>query len=70
MRSRGIYIIPERIHAINELKALVDQKGIQSLFGNINFVQRFIPDYASIVNSTTKLFRKDHDFEWTLEAQI
>ena len=65
----GISIDPEGIEEINEFKPLVDQRGVQYFFDKIYFVQRFIPDYASIVNPINKLHRKDQYFEWTLEAQ-
>lgn len=67
MRSKGIYINPERIQEINELKDLVDRKGFQSFFGNINFVCRFILGYASIVKPITKLLRKDQSFNGPLK---
>lgn len=67
--SKGIYIDPKRIRVINELKPLVDRKGVQSFFGKINFVWRFIPNYASIFKPITKLLRKDQYFEWTSEVQ-
>ena len=35
----------------------------------INSVQRFIPDYSSIIKPMTKLLRKDHDFQWTPKFQ-
>ena len=47
----------------------MDWKGVQYFVGNINFVCKFILNYASIINPITKLLRKDQDFEWTLEAQ-
>lgn len=51
------------------MKASIDSKGVQSFFGKINFVCRFILDYASTVKPITKFLRKDKDFKWTFEAQ-
>jgi len=42
---------------------------VQSFFGKINFVRRFIPDSASIVKPISKLLRNDQAFEWTSEVQ-
>ena len=66
---KGIYIDPEWVKAINDLKPLKDQKPVQSFFGNINFVWRFIHDYVSIVKPINKLLKKGQKFEWTPEAQ-
>lgn len=69
VRSKGIYIDPVIIQAINELKAPIDRKLVHPFFGKINFVCRFILDYASIVKPITKLLRKNQDFEWTPKVQ-
>lgn len=69
VRSDGIYIELDRIRALNELKPPTNHKGVQSLFGKINFVQRFILDYALIVKPINKLLKKNKDFEWTPESQ-
>lgn len=69
MIKKGIYIDPQKIQDINELKPLVDRKGVQSFFGKINFVRIFILAYASIVKPITKFLRKDQYFEWTPEVE-
>jgi hypothetical protein len=56
--KEGIYIELERLKGVNELNAPSSQKGVQSFFGNINFVQRFVLDYASIVNPINLLLKK------------
>lgn len=67
--GKGIYIYPKRIEAINELNPPVNKKGVKSFFGKINFVQRFILEYASTIKPITKILRKDRDFEWSLEVK-
>jgi len=37
VRKEGIYIDPERINAINDLKPPTSRNGVQSLFGKIIF---------------------------------
>jgi hypothetical protein len=37
--------------------------------GKINFVRRFLLDYATIVKPTNLLLKKDHKFEWMQEIQ-
>jgi ribonuclease HI len=67
--KEGIYIDPERVKAINELNPPTSKKGVQSFFGKINFVRRFVPDYASIVKSINLLLKKEQRFEWTTDTQ-
>jgi hypothetical protein len=64
-----VYIDPERIKAINDLNPPTSKKGVQSFFGKINFVQIFVPNYATIVKPINKLLKKDQKFEWTSEIQ-
>jgi hypothetical protein len=66
--KEGIYIDPERVKAINELNPPSSKKGVQSFFGKINFVRRFVPDYASIVKPINSLLKKDQRFEWTSDT--
>jgi hypothetical protein len=67
--KEGIYIDPERIKGINELNAPSSEKGFQSFFGKINFMRRFVPDYASIVNLINLFLKKEKRFEWTTDTQ-
>jgi hypothetical protein len=67
--KEGIYIDPERVKSINELSPPTSRKGVQSFFGKINFVRRFVPDYATIVKPINVLLKKDKKFEWTQEIQ-
>jgi hypothetical protein len=64
-----IYIDPQRVKAINELNPPSSKKGVQSFFGKINFVQRFVPDYASIVKLIKSLLKKDQRFEWNSDTK-
>ena len=57
--KEGIYIDPERIKAINELKPPTFKKGFQSFFGKINFVRRFVFYYASIMKLINLLLKKE-----------
>jgi hypothetical protein len=67
--KEGIYIDPERIKEINELNPPTSKKGVQSFFSKINFVRRFVPDYASIVKPINLLLKKEQRFEWTMDTQ-
>jgi hypothetical protein len=67
--KEGIYIDPELFKAINELNRPSYKKGVQSFFGKINFVRRFVSNYESIVKSINLLLKKDQRFEWTMDTQ-
>jgi hypothetical protein len=67
--KEGIYIDLERVNAINDLNPPTSRKGVQYFFGKINFVRRFVPDYATIVKPINKLLKKDQKFEWTPDIQ-
>jgi hypothetical protein len=60
-----IYIDPGRVKAINDLNPPTSRKGVQSFFGKIKFVQRFVLNYATIFKPINKLLKKYHKFEWT-----
>ena len=47
--KRGISIEPERIKAIEQIPMPHNKKGMQSFMGTINFVRRFVPDFAQTV---------------------
>jgi hypothetical protein len=67
--KEGIYIDPERVKDINQLKPPSSKKVAQSFFGKINFERRFVPNYASIVKPINLLLKKDQRFEWTRNTQ-
>ena len=45
------------------------RKGIQSFLGKVNFVRRFIPNFAKIVKDITRMLKKGVDIKWTGEAK-
>jgi len=61
--KEGICIDTKRIKAINDLKPPTSKKGVQSFFSKIDFVRRFVPDYASIVKPINLLLKKEQGFE-------
>ena len=65
----GISIDLERIQSIKDVRPPVNKKSVQSFFGKIKFVRRFVLDYASIVKPLNKLFEKDQSFEWIEKSQ-
>jgi hypothetical protein len=61
---QGISIDPERVIAIQNLQAPTSKKEIQSFMGKINFVRRFIPDFARMVKPIHNMLKQDRSFSW------
>jgi hypothetical protein len=67
--NSGISIDPERIAAILNLPAPTSKKEVQAFIGIINFVRRFVPDFALMVKPIHNLLKKYHSFSWTYEVE-
>jgi hypothetical protein len=59
-----INIDPERIASILNLPAPTSKKEVQAFMGVINFVHRFVPDFAVMVKLIHNLVKKDCSFSW------
>jgi hypothetical protein len=67
--KEGIRIDPKRIEAIDTITIPRNIKEIQSFLGKINFLRRFIPNFAEIVKLITGMLKKDSGVNWTTEAR-
>jgi hypothetical protein len=65
----GIKIDPERVKAIQQIDIPRNKKSIQSFIGKINFLRRFIPNFAEIVKYITDMLKKDAEIKWIPEAR-
>lgn len=65
----GIMIDSNRVSAIQKLDLPRSKNEIQSFLGKVNFVRRFIPNFAEVVKNITKMLKKGEDFKWTAEAK-
>ena len=65
MSKRGISIDPERIKAIEQIPMPHNKKGMQSFMGTINFVRRFVPDFAQTVKPLQQMVKQNAQFKWT-----
>ena len=61
----GVSIDPERIKAIEQIPLPHNKKGMQSFMGTINFVRRFVPDFAQIVKPLQQMVKQNAQFKWT-----
>jgi hypothetical protein len=65
----GIKIDPERVKAIQQIDILRNKKSIQSFIGKINFLRRFIPNFAKIIKYITEMLKKDAEIKWIPKAK-
>jgi hypothetical protein len=65
----GIKIDPERVKAIQQIDIPRNKKSIQSFIGKINFLRRFIPNFAEIIKYITDMLKKDAEIKWIPEAK-
>ena len=63
--KEGVVIDPKRVSTIETLTLPRNKKKIQAFLGKINFLRRFIPNYAEILKDIIDMLRKDHEFKWT-----
>jgi hypothetical protein len=65
----GIKVDPKRVEAIDQINIPRNKKEIQSFLGRINFLRRFIPNFAEIIKLITDMLKKDNEVKWTTEAK-
>eukprot|EP00253_Pinus_taeda_P035119 PITA_35119 len=65
----GVKIDPERVKAIQTLSVPRSKKDIQSFLGKINFVRRFILNFAELVKHITSMLKKGSEIKW-IDATI
>ena len=63
--KKGISIDPERIKSIEQIPLTHNKKRMQSFMGTINFVRRFVPDFAQIVKPLQQMVKQNAQFKWT-----
>jgi ribonuclease HI len=67
--EEGIKIDPKRVEAIRNLSLPRSKKDIQSFLGTINFVRRFIGNFAELTKNITAMLKKDSKIKWTEAAK-
>ena len=65
MSAAGVQNDPERVKEIQTLSVPRLKKDIQSFLGKINFVRRFIPNFAELVKHVTSMLKKGAEVRWT-----
>ena len=65
----GVKVDPERFEVIKKVSLTNNIKARQYFNGQINFIRRFIPNLAELMNPLQKLLKKDAKFEWIDEGK-
>jgi hypothetical protein len=58
----GISIDPERVQSIKDVPPPANKKSLQSFFGKINFIRRFVPNFVESIKPMSVLLKKDTVF--------
>jgi hypothetical protein len=64
----GVSIDPERVQSIRDVFPPVNKNSLQSFFGKINFIRRFVPNFAERIKPMSALLKKDVAFRWDDKA--
>jgi hypothetical protein len=67
--KEGVKIDPQRVEAIKVISLPRNKKDIQYFLGKINFLRRFIPNFAEVVKDLTDMLKKDSEVKWSSEAR-
>ena len=63
----GVRIDPERVEAIDKIQRPKNVKGVQSFFGQINFLRRFVTNFAEISRPIARMMKKGVEIKWDEE---
>jgi hypothetical protein len=64
----GIYVDPERIQSIQDVRPPTNKKSLQLFFRKINFIRRFVPNFVERIKPMSALLKKDMTFRWDDKA--
>ena len=67
--EKGIKIDPNRVTAIQQIGLPRNKKEIQSFLGKVNFLRRFITNFAEVVKYINNMLKKDNNFQCSKEAK-
>jgi hypothetical protein len=68
--AEGVRIDPSRVEVIQALSISRSKKEVQSFLGKINFLRRFVPNFAEEVKLITTMLRKENEVRWISESRI
>ena len=62
--QEGIKIDPDRVEAIQRLSLPINKTGVKSFFGQVNFLRRFVPDFAETTKHMVDMMKGNLNFKW------
>lgn len=67
--KEGVKVDPERVKAIQQLSLPSNRNGVRSFFGQVNFLRRFIPDFAETTKYIVNMMSEKVVFKWNEEGK-
>jgi hypothetical protein len=64
----GVSIDPKRVQSIKYVHPPINKKSLQSFFGKINFIRRFVPNFVERIKPMSDFLKKDVAFRWDDKA--
>jgi len=65
----GIKIDPERVREIQQLSLPTTKSNTRSFFSQVNFLRRFIPDFAELTRHIIEMMKNHLVFKWSVEGK-
>jgi len=65
----GIKIDPNILSTILKIEIPRNKKEVQSFIGKVNFLRRFLPNFAENCKRITCMLRKDNGIKWTADSK-
>jgi hypothetical protein len=65
----GVNIDPSRVEALQTLSLPRSKKEVQAFLGRLNFLRRFVSNFAELVKHITAMLRKGNEVKWTAEPR-
>jgi hypothetical protein len=65
----GVRVDPSRVEVIQALSLPRSRKEVQSFLGKINFLRRFVSNFAEMVKLITTMLRKGNEVKWVAESR-
>lgn len=66
----GVKIDPERVEVIDKVPRPKNVKGIQSFFGQVNFLRRFVTNFFEVSRPISKMLKKREAIRWEGELDV
>ena len=67
LTSNGVKIDPEKAKAVQDMPKPEDVEGIQRVNGFVNYLAKFLPHLADVMEPLRRLTRKDVEWQWAEE---